>query len=248
MSSSLRGILPAAAVLGALMLLFSLASGVTDRAALLIDNGQTRLAVENTVSRLQAVPATSLDDPTLRAAVEQMKDAPYVASVWLFAPDGSMVYSSNSRRTGSSAEQGATPEMQRILSALPEGEVNDQLRTTLLVASAIQAEGEHNDVFRHMVRQLTSFDGKTLGLLGVAYDVSEGISSPSLSYVAALLVVLLGLALYWFALPLWVFLDARERGDRAWAWAALVFVGNLVGLLAYILARRPPARASAPAA
>jgi hypothetical protein len=64
--------------------------------------------------------------------------------------------------------------------------------------------------------------------------------------VVSLLVVLLGLLMYWLSLPLWVFLDARQRGERALAWAGFVLIGNLVALLTYILARRPAAPAAAP--
>jgi hypothetical protein len=54
-----------------------------------------------------------------------------------------------------------------------------------------------------------------------------------------LLAGLLALAVYWLCLPLWVWLDARERGERAWAWAVFVLLGNPVALPAYILARVP---------
>jgi len=240
MPKNVKSMLPWGAMLGALLLLVSLASGIGDRAALLIDDGLTRQSVEQSVARVQAIPATSVDDQALRSVVEQLQDAPYVAYVWLFAADGRAVYT-NTRFVGAtSAEKMATAETQRLLAALPIGDVSTDLQMKLLVASAIQAEGEHNDVFRHMVRPLTAVDGRTFGLLGVAYDVNTGIAAPpSLSYVAALLVMLLGLALYWLALPLWVFLDARSHGERAWAWAAFVLIGNLVALLAYILVRRP---------
>jgi hypothetical protein len=36
-----------------------------------------------------------------------------------------------------------------------------------------------------------------------------------------------------------VFLDARQYGDYACAWALFVLIGNLVALIAYLLARPP---------
>jgi hypothetical protein len=57
--------------------------------------------------------------------------------------------------------------------------------------------------------------------------------------MATLLTGFLGLASYWLSLPAWVWLDARARGERAWVWAVFVLLGNLVGLITYILARRP---------
>ena len=45
--------------------------------------------------------------------------------------------------------------------------------------------------------------------------------------------------MYWLSLPLWVLLDARERWDYAMVWAIFVLIGNLVALIAYLLARSP---------
>ena len=44
-------------------------------------------------------------------------------------------------------------------------------KTLLLAASAIQSEGEHNDVLRHLIREIHAMDGPLLGLIGAAYDV-----------------------------------------------------------------------------
>jgi hypothetical protein len=52
--------------------------------------------------------------------------------------------------------------------------------------------------------------------------------------------------IYWLALPLWVFLDARDRRERALAWGIFVLIGNLVALLAYLLATSRPAAAKSP--
>jgi len=48
-----------------------------------------------------------------------------------------------------------------------------------------------------------------------------------------------GLLGYWLALPLWTWLDARQRGDRAWTWSIFVLLGNVMALLAYLLVRDP---------
>ena len=69
-----------------------------------------------------------------------------------------------------------------------------------------------------------------------------------LGSIAAMLGFYLAAAIYWLALPLWVFLDARDRRDRALAWGIFVLIGNLVALLAYLLATsRPSAGHSSPA-
>jgi hypothetical protein len=108
----------------------------------------------------------------------------------------------------------------------------------------VQAEGEHNDVFCQLLRPVRAPDGSLAGLVGVTYDVSPGGGLPSLLFIALVLVGLAAMAVYWLSLPLWVWLDARRRGERAVVWAVFVLLGNLVALLAYILVRAPRPEAS----
>lgn len=43
--------------------------------------------------------------------------------------------------------------------------------------------------------------------------------------------------LIWIAIIIWVYRDAERRGMNGVLWALLVFVGNLVGLLIYLIVR-----------
>jgi hypothetical protein len=109
-----------------------------------------------------------------------------------------------------------------------------------LAASAIQSEGEHNDVFRQMIRPLRNDNDVDVGLIGVSYDATADSGAfPGIPYAVALFLIPIGLLAYWLALPLCVFLDAKGRGEKAWVWAMFVLLGNLAALLAYLLTRRP---------
>jgi len=61
--------------------------------------------------------------------------------------------------------------------------------------------------------------------------------------VVSLIILYLSLTAYWLSLPVWVFLDAQTRRERAWIWAMFVLLGNLVALIAYLLTRLPVKRA-----
>lgn len=239
---SIKRILPWVALVCGLIALASAIALTQTRNAALTDTGVTRPAVGATLDRLQALQPGSLDDPAFQQAVKAALDEPYVATVWLFAPDGRIVWAGGSTAqaasSGTVAER-ATAETRRILATLPEETLSAEQRTLLLAASAIQAEGEHNDVYRHLVRPITAPDGTVVALVGVAYDVSDWAGAPSAGWLALLLGGLGGFGLYWLALPLWVWLDARQRGERAWVWAVFVLIGNLVALLAYLLVRPP---------
>lgn len=212
------------------------------------DTGQTRAAVRQSVETLLAQHPTSVADATFRHAVEQLQGVRHVATVWLFAPDGTLVFASGSTAAstpvGLTAADLATAETVRVVEALQETLAVDQ-KTAILAASAIMREGEHNDIFRHLLRPVRAPDGSTVAYLGVSYPANPALeNSGSAAYVVGLLVFLAGLAVYWLSLPLWVLLDARPRGERGWVWAAFVMVGNLVALMAYLLTRtlRPAIR------
>ena len=41
----------------------------------------------------------------------------------------------------------------------------------------------------------------------------------------------------WLAVVVWIYRDAEQRGMNGVLWALLVFVGNIVGLLIYLIVR-----------
>lgn len=47
-----------------------------------------------------------------------------------------------------------------------------------------------------------------------------------------------GLAAYWFSLPLWVATDARRRQEKAVVWGLFALLGNVMALVLYLLVRR----------
>ena len=235
--------LPVVALVGLGVATVLLATGVGARGRLLADTGETRMSVEPAVARVLALQPATLDDPSFRREVGALVHAPYVATVWLISPDGRFVYAEGSTTASASAGNVAdlaTTETRHIAESLA-GVLPDDQRRLLLAASAIQREGEHNDVYRHLVRVIRGKDGRETGLLGVAYDVSPALAAPpSFAYAASLVGFVVSIAVYWFSLPLWVWFDARARGGRTpGAWAGFVLIGNVVALAAYLVTQRP---------
>lgn len=62
---------------------------------------------------------------------------------------------------------------------------------------------------------------------------------------------LISLALFflWIAVIVWVYRDAERRGMNGVLWALLVFIGNLIGLIIYLIVRQDnlPAERTVPA-
>lgn len=208
-----------------------------------VESSETQRTVDAAVAELQALHPNSLEEATFRQALEKFSHSQYVMYVWLIRPDGQIAFSTapsanHGRLEG--VEKSATEETRRILSEMPEGFLTSHQRIALLAASAIQSEGEHNDVFNQMIRPLQNGNDNVVGFIGVSFDANPDSGAfPGITYAIALFLIPIGLLVYWLALPWWVILDAKIRGERAWVWAMFVLLGNLAALLAYLLTRQP---------
>jgi hypothetical protein len=240
MSERVKRRLPAVAAISVLAALVGFITANRTHRQMSVDSGETRRTVDAAVAELQAMRPNSLDDPPFRQALEKLRRAQYVAGVWLIRPDGQIVFSNSRFADRGRVEEWATDETRRVLAEMPEGFLTAPQRMALLAASAIQSEGEHNDVLRQMIRPLRGNDDVELGFVGVSYDANTELGEfPGLGYAVAVLIIPVGLLVYWLALAGWVFLDAKVRGERAWVWAMFLLLGNLVALFAYLLARQP---------
>ncbi len=56
-------------------------------------------------------------------------------------------------------------------------------------------------------------------------------------------VIALALFVLWIAVIIWVYKDAERRGMNGILWALLVLIGNLIGLLIYLIVRTEPVTA-----
>jgi hypothetical protein len=244
MSQRLKHRLPVVAATAVVVALISFIIVNRQLRQSLVDTGETRRVVESAVAELQALRPSTLDEPSFRQALEKFRHARQVGGVWLIQPEGQIAYATVQFANRGRVEEWATEETRRVLSEMPEGFLTPQQRTALLAASAIQSEGEHNDVFRQMVRPLRSGNDVEVGFVGVSYDANPASGVfPGYGYAIALFLIPIGLMVYWLMLPWWVFLDAKVRGERAWVWALFVLLGNLVALFAYLLTRHPSLKA-----
>lgn len=230
-----------AATLGIAAAVLSLPLFYADRKRMLTDTGETRASVDASLDRLLPATAQSARDPHLLAAVERLKVEPYVASVWLVDDAGDIaVHLRGPGRAGQNVAALAERDMGRVLEGMGSGAISDIQRLQLLTVAAIRSEGEHNDVFRHLVRPVQGRGGAPAALVAVAYDVSPHVSGPPARTIILTLVFVGGLALYWLGLPVWVYLDAASRGEAAAIWGAFVLITNMVGLLAYLIVISKP--------
>jgi hypothetical protein len=238
MRKTLLKILPWFALVALSIFVVLIITFSTQRANSLSESEITHQAALSALEQIQAVPSKSINDPQLLEQMDAVMQKPYIATLWLFAADGKIIYSLGSTAMQGTIEQHSSIQVERALQALPDGTLNPQQRLALLAADAIQSEGEHNDIYNHLVAPVYDTNDNWIGYIGIAYDVNPGISAlPDVGYMLAIIAIIISLGIYWISLPVWVFLDARQRSERAWIWTAFVLVGNLVALFAYLLVR-----------
>jgi hypothetical protein len=214
----------------------ALIAGNSRRDTWLKETGQTRRAVEESAARLLPAAADSAADPRLRAGAAQLAQQPYVTRLWLVDPSGRILLSQNSPgREGDSVHDLAPDEFAAVLRGAPGATLNDSQRTQLLTMAAQRRDGDHNDVFKPLLRVVRTPAGTEAAFVALCYLVNP----ESGGFTLLVMVGAAGIALYWFGLVGWVFVDARARRENAALWALLVFFTNLVGALAYVLATRP---------
>lgn len=233
--------LPWLALFGAVLALVSILITAPQNTAQRVDTGVTRPAAEAVIDRLAALEPLSTDVPAFRTALDQALQEPYVATLWVFSPDASqLLYAAGSTAGALRNSENLTDNNTavRLIEALPQETLSAEQKGLLLSTGAMLIEGEHNDIYRHLVRPLYAPDHTLLGYLGLAYAINPTLGTPSLLYVLGLLAFLFGLALYWLSLPLWVYLDARSRAEKAAVWAIFTLLGNLAALIAYLLVRK----------
>ncbi|HEY8500519.1 MAG TPA: zinc ribbon domain-containing protein [Clostridia bacterium] len=73
------------------------------------------------------------------------------------------------------------------------------------------------------------------------YSIQKNINYSDYNYskwhVAANSIGVMAFILFWLALPIWVFLDAKRRNHKPALWGILTAVTNIIGLIIYILTR-----------
>ncbi|MBA4385977.1 MAG: hypothetical protein C0410_14655 [Anaerolinea sp.] len=212
----------------------------TNRQNNLVESPETLTAANQTIEAITSLQPDKITDVAFIEAVDQKRSEKYISQIWLFDQDGILVYPTDMPYSGESAEETAVRQVKQMLSTLPERTLTSEQRMLMLVGSAIQAEGEHSDVYRYRVASLKSESGSIIGYLGLAYDISSFLSSPpQAGYIMTLFGLLISLGVYWLSLAVWTYLDARDHGERAIVWLIYVLIGNVVALIAYLLARNP---------
>lgn len=201
--------------------------------------------------------ATSLDgDPRIVEAIAQIvAENDTIQRLWVVNDRGSIVYFGKERPAQAAVEKLAPEDVHRLLQGLPEGLLGADQRLAILIHAAVQtrqtrSDGDVEGHYRGPDRRPLHTEVRRIqgGWLAVAaqkpqarpYEVDYSIHTERTVSLRKWCNGMLPLSflVYWLSLPGWVTLDALRRGERAAVWGIFTLVGNLIGLLVYLLSRR----------
>lgn len=196
-----------------------------------------RQSAEELMDAILPAEVEAADSQELAEAVERLREEKLIAWVWVVDPNGDILLARNGpAQTGESIYYLSKYEEDLIFAVEP-GRLDPVTELELRLAIALRREGEHNDIYGHMVRALPGPDGEVAAFVGVTFEAVD--TTPGVRDILFLVLGTVGFALYWLGLPLWTVVDARAGGlgRSAWLWGMFVLVANAAGLLAYLLVR-----------
>jgi hypothetical protein len=202
-----------------------------------MDEAAHRESVERSLDAVLPAEVESADSPDLADAADRLSAEKYIVWVWVTDPEGVILLSHNGPAEAGDDVQTLSQYEEDLILAVEPQRLDPVTELELRLAMALRREGEHNDIYGHLVRSVPGPDGRPAAFVGVTYELTD--STPGALDIVFLVLGAAGILTYWLGLPLWVFLDERAAGGarNAALWGLFVLIANAGGLLAYLLVK-----------
>lgn len=163
-----------------------------------------------------------------------------INSKWLISGKGEIIYAkgimSQSTPLNSNIYSLVDAQNRGLIDAI-EYDVDSVQMRLMFAAASIRREGDHNDIYGHLVMPLKTSSNVLVGFVGVAYDLDD-LKPPFQNYYLIIIALMICFLLYWLSLPLWVYFDCREKNNKYILWSIFVLFGNIPALIAYLISNR----------
>ena len=202
-------------------------------------NLESAVNKEIALDKLKQIRASSKDDLNSTAFFdyfEKTLSSPAISTKWLASDKGEITYAKGAMAAGTSLKSSiySIEDLQSLgLIDAVEGNFNSIQKSILFMAAKIRSEGEHNDIYGHLVMPLKTGSDEVVGFAAVAYSLDE--TKPTIKIYIIDLALIICFLIYWLSLPLWVYLDCREKNNKHFLWSIFVLIGNVPALIAYLI-------------
>jgi len=205
------------------------------------ENKENRLTSQKLLYDFQNTEISEILANSFKFRLDSLLKNPVISTVWLISNDGIIIHTkgflSASTPINKNVRELATPETKEILSSIKDNLTKEQ-SLLILSGSAIQREGEHNDIVDFYLVPIKNTKNDLIAFIGVSYNIETNINQKKVTTLLIGFLFLFCFSIYWISLPVWVYLDSRKNDEKYVLWTLFVFIGNLPAYIAYLIIRK----------
>ena len=233
-------LLPWLALSSGILVIFLLGLAIVLKPSKNIESTINRKLALEKLKQIRMDSTENLNSGAFIGYIEKVLDCSVITTKWLISAKGEIVYAKGAmaRSTPLNASIYKRVDAQNFGLIDAVADHLDTVQKSLLFAAAtIRSEGEHNDMYGHLVMPLKTSSNVLAGFVGVSYSLNDS-EQPFKDYDILILALNSCFLLYWLSLPLWVFFDCCEKNSKYMLWSIFVLFGNIPALVAYLLSNR----------
>jgi hypothetical protein len=232
-------ILPWIALLSGILLVLFVIIAIVFKPHGNIENTENKKIAFSKIKRISLESKDKLNSKAFFDYVDSTIFGNPINTIWIVTEKGEFVYAKGtmaaSTPVNTNVHNSIDYQNRGLINAV-EANLDSAQKELLTMAAAIRNEGEHNDVFGHLVVPLKSNQNELAGFIGVAYSLDN--SNPPFDIYIIGIAIFVFFIVYWLSIPVWIYFDSRKRNDRYIFWTMFVLIGNLPAYIAYLISRK----------
>ncbi|MCX6120207.1 MAG: hypothetical protein NTX44_01120 [Ignavibacteriales bacterium] len=205
------------------------------------ENTENRLKSQNLLNGFQNLNASDISGDLFKSRLNDLLKNPEISTVWFISNNGTFIYANGflaaSTPLNRNVSELATSETKEIVHSISDN-LSEEQKLLLLSASAIQREGEHNDIVNHLLVPIKNNNSGLAGFIGLSYNIENKDNVWGKSILIIGILFFFSFIIYWISLPVWVYFDSRQKEEKYVLWTLFVLIGNLPAYIAYLLIRK----------
>jgi len=231
--------LPWVALSSGILIILLLVLAIIFKPSRNIENKVNREIAFEELKQIRIDSAINLNSKAFFDYFEKMLSGSVIHTKWLVTDKGEIIYAKGimaaSTPLNSNIYSLVDAQNRGLIDAVACN-IDSVQKGIMYVAASIRREGDHNDIYGHLVMPLKTNSNVLVGYVGVAYLLDD--SKPTIQNYVISTALIICFFLYWLSLPIWVYFDCREKGNNNILWTIFVLFGNIPALIAYLISNR----------
>jgi hypothetical protein len=233
-------ILPWMALSSGILVILLLGLGTILKPSKNIESTVNRKIALDKLKQIRVESADNINSKVFFDYFDKTLSCSVINTKWVVSEKGEIIYAKGimARSTPLNSNIYSLEDAQsRGLIDAVECNIDSVQKRIMFVAASIRREGDHNDIYGHLVMPLKTSSNVLVGFVGVAYSLDDS-KPPVQNYYIIIIALIVCFLLYWLLLPLWVYFDCREKNNKYILWTIFVFLGNIPAFIAYLISNK----------